>query len=57
MEIEKRYDIHKATAAAMYGVPEDEVTLKMRETAKIFNISSMYGVSPELFAKKHLRKE
>lgn len=39
-------DIHKRTAAALYGVPEKEVTHEMRDKAKVVNFSVIYGVTP-----------
>jgi len=38
-------DIHKRTAAKVYGVSEDMVTHKMRSTAKTVNFSIIYGIS------------
>ena len=38
-------DIHKRTAAKIYGVTEDMVTHKMRATAKTVNFSIIYGIS------------
>lgn len=38
-------DIHKRTAAKVYGVSEDMVTHKMRATAKTVNFSIIYGIS------------
>lgn len=39
-------DIHKRTAAALYGIPEKEVTPEMRDKAKVVNFSVIYGVTP-----------
>ncbi|EKP04091.1 DNA-directed DNA polymerase [Leptospira kirschneri str. 2008720114] len=39
-------DIHKRTAAALYGVPEIDVTHEMRDKAKVVNFSVIYGVTP-----------
>ncbi|XDD50555.1 DNA polymerase I [Leptospira sp. WS92.C1] len=39
-------DIHKRTAAALYGVPETEVSAEMRDKAKVVNFSVIYGVTP-----------
>ncbi len=39
----KGYDIHKATAAKVYGVPLDEVTADQRRNAKTVNFSIIYG--------------
>ena len=38
-------DIHKRTAAKVYGVSEEMVTHKMRSTAKTVNFSIIYGIS------------
>jgi len=37
-------DIHAATAAAVYGVPMDQVTKDMRRVAKTINFGVAYGV-------------
>jgi DNA polymerase-1 len=37
-------DIHAATAAEVFGVPLDEVTLDQRSTAKVVNFGIMYGM-------------
>ena len=38
-------DIHTATAARVYAVPEDEVTADMRRNAKGVNFGIIYGIS------------
>jgi DNA polymerase-1 len=38
-------DIHKATAAKVYGVPLEEVTKEMRNKAKMVNFGIIYGIS------------
>ncbi|NGX36656.1 MAG: hypothetical protein K1000chlam1_01508, partial [Candidatus Anoxychlamydiales bacterium] len=38
-------DIHKSTAALVYGVPLEEVTSKMRSNAKAVNFGIIYGQS------------
>ncbi|MCI6663929.1 MAG: DNA polymerase I [Spirochaetia bacterium] len=38
-------DVHKATAALIFGVPAQEVTAEMRRTAKTINFGVMYGMS------------
>lgn len=38
-------DIHRATAAAIYGVPMDQVTKDMRRHAKAINFGLIYGMS------------
>ncbi|MBN2078593.1 MAG: DNA polymerase I [Spirochaetes bacterium] len=39
-------DIHRLTAASVYGVSVREVTPEMRRQAKIVNFATIYGVSP-----------
>ncbi len=39
-------DIHATTAAAIYGVPLDQVTKEMRRHAKAINFGLIYGMSP-----------
>ncbi|HSN78651.1 MAG TPA: DNA polymerase I [Anaerolineae bacterium] len=38
-------DIHKATAATIYGVPLEQVTSEQRSIAKMVNFATSYGVS------------
>lgn len=38
-------DVHKSTAALIYGVSKDEVTPEMRRTAKTINFGVIYGMS------------
>jgi DNA polymerase-1 len=38
-------DVHKATAAKIYGIPAAEVTSDMRRVAKTANFGIMYGIS------------
>ena len=38
-------DVHKATAALIYGVEPDKVTPEMRRTAKTINFGVIYGMS------------
>ncbi|WP_165156434.1 DNA polymerase I [Parabacteroides sp. ZJ-118] len=38
-------DIHAATAAKIYGIPEGEVTADMRRKAKTANFGIIYGIS------------
>jgi DNA polymerase-1 len=37
-------DIHKGTAAAVFGVPEEKVDYEMRRRAKVINFGVMYGM-------------
>lgn len=37
-------DIHRATAAAIHGIPEDQVTKEIRYTAKEVNFGVLYGM-------------
>ena len=38
-------DIHTATAAQVFGVPEEQVTKQMRSSAKAVNFGIVYGIS------------
>ena len=38
-------DIHRKTASAVFGVPEEEVTEEMRKRAKAVNFGIVYGIS------------
>jgi DNA polymerase I len=38
-------DIHKATAALIYGLPEQDITDQMRNTAKRVNFGIVYGLT------------
>lgn len=38
-------DVHKATAALIYGTESDKVTAEMRRTAKTINFGVIYGMS------------
>ncbi|MDT8438655.1 MAG: DNA polymerase I [Wenzhouxiangellaceae bacterium] len=40
-----REDIHRATAAEVFGVPLDEVTSEQRRSSKAINFGLMYGMS------------
>jgi DNA polymerase I len=39
-------DIHRQTAAIMFGVPVDMVTADMRAAAKTVNFATIYGIGP-----------
>lgn len=39
-------DIHRRTAAEVFGVPPDHVTASMRRTAKVVNFGVLYGMGP-----------
>lgn len=41
----KGTDVHKSTAALIFGVPIDDVTADMRRTAKVINFGVIYGMS------------
>ncbi len=41
----KGKDIHTATAAKIFGVPEEEVTREQRSRAKVANFGIIYGIS------------
>ena len=36
-------DIHRSTAAKIYGIPQSEVTPRLRSSAKAINVGIMYG--------------
>ncbi len=38
-------DIHRKTAAAVFGIPEEDVTEEMRKKAKAVNFGIVYGIS------------
>lgn len=45
-------DIHRATAAAVYGVPLEEVTFDQRRFAKSVNFGLIYGMGPYRLARE-----
>ena len=44
-------DIHRRTAAAVFGLPEEQVTEEMRKSAKAVNFGIVYGISGFSLAK------
>ncbi|MCX8070452.1 MAG: DNA polymerase I, partial [Thermodesulfovibrionales bacterium] len=42
----KDLDIHSATAAYLFNIPEDKVLKEMRRIAKVVNFGILYGMSP-----------
>lgn len=44
-------DIHRRTAAEMWGVPEAEVTKAQRSAAKAINFGILYGIGPRSLAR------
>ncbi len=45
-------DPYKATAANMFGIPEEEVTEEQRSMAKVLNFSFIFGATPFGIARK-----
>lgn len=45
-------DVHKATAAEVFGVPLDQVTIDQRRSAKAINFGLIYGMSAFGLAKQ-----
>jgi DNA polymerase-1 len=45
-------DVHRATAALLFGVEENSVTSEQRQTAKTINFSILYGMSPFGLSKR-----
>ena len=46
------HDVHRATAAEVFGMPQDEVTADQRRSAKAINFGLMYGMSAFGLAKQ-----
>lgn len=45
-------DVHRTTAAKLFGVPPDEVTPAQRAQAKIVNFGVLYGMGPVRLARE-----
>jgi DNA polymerase-1 len=45
-------DIHRQTAALIFGVPAGEVTREMRDRAKTVNFAVIYGIGPFALGQK-----
>lgn len=45
-------DIHAATAARLFNVPEEEVDKTMRTNAKVINFGILYGMGPRRISKE-----
>ncbi|HSH46832.1 MAG TPA: DNA polymerase I, partial [Longimicrobiales bacterium] len=45
-------DIHKRTAALVFGVEESDVTAQMRDAAKTINFATIYGIGPFALSKQ-----
>jgi len=45
-------DIHRQTAAIIFGVPEEQVTPEMRARAKTINFATIYGQGPGALARQ-----
>lgn len=48
----KGLDLHRLTASHVFGIPEGEVTPKLRDAAKRINFGIIYGISPYGLARE-----
>jgi DNA polymerase I len=49
---ERGGDIHRQTAAIIFGVPQEQVTAEMRARAKTINFATIYGQGPFALARQ-----
>ena len=50
-------DLHRMTAAKVFGVPEAEVSKEQRQQAKTVNFGLIYGMSPNRLVKEGIAKD
>ena len=50
-------DLHRMTAAKIFGVSEEEVTKEQRQQAKAVNFGLIYGMSPNRLVKEGIAKD
>ena len=48
----KGLDVHSAAAAAMFGVPVEQVDYEYRRAAKVINYGIVYGIGPQGLAQR-----
>ena len=48
----KGIDVHRATAAEIFGVTADEVTSHQRDRAKVINFGIIYGMGPQRLGRE-----
>lgn len=46
------FDIHRATASEIFGVPTDDVTHEQRDRAKVINFGVLYGMGPQRLSRE-----
>jgi DNA polymerase-1 len=46
------FDIHRATAAAIFHVDPDDVSYEQRDRAKVINFGVLYGMGPQRLARE-----